>query len=429
MKTKIFLWSGVSILVIGLAAAIWWFERPQVILFGDDSKVTLVGKDFGKRHTPPSVRGSTRRNSFTTTEDTLVLWFRQEYDSKEWHNFQYFLYDKSGTACVGSSGMNYGNRGRQGSDLIAVEFSAFPRRQGKFLVGVQENSNGSQEIADRKFSVSNPARGSFAKWTAEPLPATKEDEDLAVTLTKLVFGANTTYNRNQDNPDDPINKGVEAGFQVQRSGKPVNNWQPVSVQTSDATGNHVSGWCNTQWSGNDGTTTYQWGLWSDEPAWKIRFEFSQQSDFADNELWTVRNIPLQPGRMQDFWNYGGRQSKTIAPFAEADVNGVHLKILPAKHFTEAAPNSQQQGGLTIQADGALPEGMRMTLVKITDDQTNDIGYWDSGTSRNNKTTNYRYQLRELYGVTNLNVTLALHKSRFVEFTAKPEKAAAADAKQ
>jgi hypothetical protein len=429
MKTKILLWGSSSILVIGVAAAVWWLQRPQVIIFGDDSKVTLVGKDYGKRHTPPSVRGITRRNSFTTTEDTLVLWVRQEYDSKQWHNFQYFLYDKSGTACVNSSGMNYGNRGRQGNELIAVEFSAFPRRQSKFLVGVQENSNGSQEIAEQKFSISNPARGSFPKWTADPLPSTKDDEDLSVTLSKLVFGAETTYNRNQDNPDDAINKGVSAGFQVQRSGKAVNNWQPVSVQTTDATGNQVGGWCNTRWDGNDGATTYQWGLWSDEPAWKIKFEFSQQSDFADNELWTVQNIPLQPGRSQDFWNNAGRQAKTNTPFAEADVNGVHLKIFPAKHFTDRAPNTQPQGGLTIEADGTLPEGMRMTLIKITDDQTNDVGYWDSGVNRINKSAFYRYQLRDVYGLTNLNVTLALHKSRFVEFTAKPEVAAATQARQ
>ena len=74
--------------------------------------------------------------------------------------------------------------------------------------------------------------------------------------------------------------------------------------------------------------------------------------------------------------------------------------------------------------------MRLTLAKLTDDQTNDIAYWDWGTLGNGKTsTTSRYGLRELYGVTNLNLTLALHKSRFVEFTARPEKAAATAAAQ
>jgi len=38
-------------------------------------------------------------------------------------------------------------------------------------------------------------------------------------------------------------------------------------------------------------------------------------------------------------------------------------------------------------------------------------------------------LRDLGGATNLNITIALHKSRFVEFTVKPEKAPAAAADQ
>jgi hypothetical protein len=436
MKTRTILWSAVSVLIIGLAvAAVWWLRRPQVITFSDDSKITLLAVEYGKRHAPPTVKASatptTRapargRGSFTTTNDTLVLWVRQEYDTKQqYHNFQYCVYDKADTACVQTYGRNYGN-GRQGNDIVAVQTEAFPRRQGKFVVRVQENSNNGQEMSDQKFVISNPARRSFTKWTAEPLPATKEDEDLSVTLTKLVFGADTTYQRNQDNPDDPVNKGVQAVFHVQRNSKTASNWQPVSVVTTDATGNHVNGSCNTQWNGDEGTTTYQWGLWSDEPAWKIKFEFSQQSDFAGNELWTVQNIPLQPGRQQDFYNYA-RNSRTNAIVAETDLNGVHLKIFPAKQFTDVSPNSQPQGGLTIQTDQALPDGMRMTLVKLTDDQNNDVGYWDNGSGRNNNITYCRYALRDISGVTNLNVTVALHKSRFVEFTSKPEKAAAAAA--
>jgi hypothetical protein len=137
----------------------------------------------------------------------------------------------------------------------------------------------------------------------------------------------------------------------------------------------------------------------------------------------VQNIPLQPGRQQDFWNYNNRRANTNQACAEADLNGVHLKIFPAKQFTDMPPNSQPQGGLTIQAVPSLPDGMRLTIVKLTDDQTNDIGFWDSGTFNNGKQTFYRYGLRELDDVTNLNVIIALHKSRFVEFTARPEKAA------
>jgi hypothetical protein len=327
-------------------------------------------------------------------------------------------------------GRNYGN-GRQGNEIVAVQIDAFPRRQGRFIVRVEEQGNGGQEMSDQKFVIANPVRGSLPNWTAEPLPATQADDDLSVTLTRLVSGADAPINRNQDNPDDAMNKGVQAVLHVERGGKPVANWEPVSVETSDATGNESktiqigqngwqNGWANNSWQNGDDTFIYQWGLWPDEPAWKIKFEFSQQADFSSQEQWMVQHIPLEPGRQQDFYNYT-RNSRTNVVFAETDLNGVHLRIFPAKQFTDMPPNSQPQGGLTIQADSALPEGMRMTLVSLTDDQTNDVGYWDNGTYSNNNVTTYRYALREVSGVTNLNLTIALHKSRFVEFTAKPEK--------
>ena len=123
---------------------------------------------------------------------------------------------------------------------------------------------------------------------------------------------------------------------------------------------------------------------------------------------------------QDFYNFQ-RIAGTNAAVAETDLNGMHLKIFPARQFTDMPPNSQPQGGLTIQVTPALPNGMRMTLISLTDDQTNDVGYWDQGMMQNNNVTSYRYALREVTGATNLNLAIALHKSRFVEFTAKPAK--------
>jgi hypothetical protein len=432
MKAKILLWSVVSILIIGIAAgAFWWLRRPQVITFSDESKVTLLAVEYGKRHAPPTVKASTTpttrapargRGSFTTTSNTLVLWVREESDTSgnQYHGFQYFIYDKAGTACVQSYGRNYSG-GRQGNGVVAVQLDAFPRRQGKFVLRVQEQSNSGQEMSDQKFVVSNPVRSSFAKWTAEPLPTTKDADDVSVTLTKLVVGADMSYQRNQDNADDAANKGVQAVFHVERNGKPVTNWQPVSVETTDATGNHVNGGINgNQWQDNDDTVTYQYGLWPDEPAWKIKFEFSQQSDFAANELWTVPNLPVQPGRQQDFYNFGGRRGQTNAIFAETDLNGFHLKLFPAKQFTDAGQNDWMQSGLVVQASPDVAAGYRMS-VKITDDQNNEIQHNDYGTMRNNNLTTYRYRLQDIAGLTNLNVSIALHKSRFVEFTAKPTK--------
>ena len=428
MKTKIVLLSVVSILIIGAAVgAFLWLRQPQVITFSDDAKVTLLKVDYGKRHAPPTAakpasgaRGGARGNSFTTDKDTLVIWVRYQYDSQQYHYFQFFVYDKGGTGCAQAGPRNWRNNG---NEVVAVQLDAFPRRHGKFYVRVQEQGNGGQEMSEQKFVISNPARNSFAKWTADPLPSTKADDDVSVTLTKLVAGADTPYQRNQDNADDAANKGVQAVFHVEPNGKPVSNWEPVSVETTDATGNRVNGGINqNNWQDNNDTVVYQYGLWPDEPAWKVRAEFSQQSDFAANELWTVQNIPLQPGRQQDFWNFGNNNNRrnTNSVFAETDLNGFHLKIFPATQFTDQNyGNGQMGGGLQIQAAPSLPAGMRMTLVKLTDDQGQDVQNYNSGSSGNGTSTTYGYQLQNIAGITNLNLTIALHKSRFVEFTAKP----------
>jgi hypothetical protein len=443
MKTKILLWSVVSILILGLAAGVfWWQERPQVITFSDDAKLTLLSVEYGKRHAAPGVKlpaatagnraPAARRgnNSFTTTNDTLVAWVREQYDSQQYHYFQFYAYDKAGTACVQTYGRNYGNGRRGSNEVVAVQLDAFPRRQGKFYLRVQEQGNGAQEMSEQKFVISNPARGkSFTQWTPEPVPSTKQDDDVSVTLTKLVAGADMPYQRNQDNADDPANKGVQAVFHVERNGKTASNWQPVSVTTDDGTGNHVNGNVSqNNWQNDEDTVVYQYGLWPDEPAWKIKLEFSQQSDFADSELWTVQSLPVLPGKQQEMYNYGGnrRQAMTNAPFAENDLNGFHLKLYPAKEFTDAGNNNWMQGGLFLDVSPAVADGWRMT-IKVTDTETNDIQSSEYNNYRNNNVSNFRYRLQDISGLTNLNVSIALHKSRFIEFTAKPEKGAAAAA--
>ncbi|HEU5396381.1 MAG TPA: hypothetical protein VFV81_04385 [Verrucomicrobiae bacterium] len=421
MKTKILVWIGVSVLVAGaIGAAVWWSLRPQVVTFSDDAKLTLLAVEYGKKHAPPAVKAAGRargRGSFTTTNDTLVLWVREEWSSKEWRNFQFYAYDKANTACVQTYPRNYGP-GKQGNQVVGVAFDAFPRRQSKFIVRVQENGNMGQEISDQQFVVHNPARNPIIDWAPESLPDEQDDGDLAVTLKKFVVGARMPYSRNNDDEDDPMNLGVQATFHVQRNGTNASNWQPVAIDTFDAAGNHVSGWPNTQIQDGDLLTTYQYALWPDEPAWKLHVEFSKQSGFTDSELWTVHGIPVQAGKQRDFWNNRSQP----AAVAETDLGGVHLKIFPAQEFTDVQPNSQPQGGLIIQATPALPDGVRMTIVSLTDDQTNDISYWNSGWG-GDKTTSYRYGLRDFSGVTNLNLTVAVHRSRFMDFKVKPEKAA------
>jgi hypothetical protein len=490
---KIILSGIVVILVLGAAAGTyWWISRPQVITFSDDTTLTLLGADYGKKHTVPGGKlppakprtatqgGATVRqpanrttSTFNTVADTLVVWLRAKYDQSsdtpnQNRNFQFYIYDKAGTACAQANGYV-----QQGTEVFNVQFPAFPRRQGKLYLRVQESGNGGQEMADEKFVINNPAAAkSYPKWTPEPLPVTKEDDGLSVTLTKLVSGADS-FSRDQDNPDDAMNKGVQVAYRIARGGKPVTNWQPVSVETTDATGNRTAinygpnGGNQAQWNGDEARLTLQNGLWPDEPAWKLRMEFTQNSDFSSDEQWTAQNIPVVLGSQQGFNGLIGRGNPVgrgaapgaanpptaPTPFAETDLNGHHIKIFPAVQFTNTPQNlppnyvQPQQAGLMIQIQPAVvnfvgrpmngvngtpttDDGLRLALAKVTDGQGGEITSYNSGSSPTgtggaDSSSTFRYRLRDTDGVTNINVTIALHKNRFFEFTVKPEMEATA----
>ncbi len=415
MKTKTRLWIVVS--VLAAAGAVWWLWRPQTFTLNDGTKLKLVAVTYGKHHNFP---GESYQPAVSdSTNDTLYVWIEQKHKGNNWPNYQIYAYDKSGTACVGMFTRN-SRQIRPGDEMIGFQLDAFPRRQGKFYLRIQEwnrrtGRQNMQQTIKNGFVISNPARGHFPAWFPDSLPNTQEDGDLSVTLNRLEFGAKTPYTRNPKAPNDPMNKGVLAAFQIQQNGKTATNWQPAQVETSDATGNHVLGWCNSHWENDEEVTLYQYGLWPDEPAWKLRFEFSRTSGFHADELWTVQGVPLETGRMQDFWNYG--RDRTNSAFAETTLNGIHLKLFPAKQFTDQRNmRGSIEGGLAVQTDLPL-DGMRMTLVEVTDDQRHAIKpmNWSWGD------TDYRFGLQELGNAKSLNLTLALHRSRFVEFTTKPTK--------
>jgi hypothetical protein len=405
-----------GIVVVLLAAgAVWWLWRPQTYTLSNGAKLKLVAVTYGRHHDFPGDRNQS--SAFDTTNDTLVVWIEQKYKGDNYPNYQLWAYDKSATACVGAFTRVFPRNSREirrGDEMVGFRLDTFPRRQGKIYLRVQEwNQQSVRQAVKNGFVISNPARGHFPAWLPEPLPNTQEDGDLSVALNRLEIGAKMPYTRNPETQNDPMNKGVLAAFQIRQNGKTATNWQPVQVETSDATGNHITGWCNSHWENDEEVTLYQYGLWPDEPAWKLRFEFSRMSAFTYSESWMVQNVPLEPGSEMDFWDH--QRHRTNSAFADTTLNGIHLKLFPAKKFTgELRSPGQIEGGLEIQANPAL-DGMRLTLVKVTDERGREIK------PMNWVGNDFRFGLRELGNANSLNLTLALHRSRFVEFTAKPTK--------
>lgn len=422
---KIILWSVAGILIIGICiAGIWWLRRPQVIQLDKNTKLTLLGVEYGKHHKFPKIPTTGRRNfggqgSFDTTNDTLVVYILQETKGQNRYSWQSLVYDTAGTACTANWARNWNSAGGN-KQIAAIQVDAFPRWDGKFDMHFSSWGPQGQRDSKEYFVVSNPARKtSFPKWTAEAIPDTQSDDDLTATLEK--FNYNVPFNHgNRASSSDAVNKAVFVQFHTEQKGAVVTNWQAIHIETSDASGNHImnNSWSTSRDPSGDATMTYQPGLWPAQTPWKLRVEFSRSSGFTDDEIWSVTNVPIKPGTWNDMWGNNGNR-RTNSAIAETTLGGFHLKLFPIIQFTDQnRGNGQKPGGFRIQADESL-DGMQMTLVKATDENGRDVPFY-GGNSWNNGNS-HQFQIENLRNAQSLNLTVAVHKSRFIEFTATPTK--------
>src|SRR3954462_1910898 len=96
MKTKTILLGATTVLLLAAGGGVvaWQMTRPApFVVFADTSRVTFLGVDYGQKHVPPrrgffeSDRHSPPRppgTPFTTSNDVVVGWFRQQYNPKNW---------------------------------------------------------------------------------------------------------------------------------------------------------------------------------------------------------------------------------------------------------------------------------------------------------------------------------------------------------
>ncbi|HXE43420.1 MAG TPA: hypothetical protein VN516_10375, partial [Candidatus Baltobacteraceae bacterium] len=321
------------------------------------------------------------------------------------------IYDHAETSCVTGKAEQY-QMVRRSAYISAIQFDVFPRADKKFYVGfVKFGSNGATLLED-KFSVLNPARSeTSARWTPDALPVTKSDGDLSVTLTKVISGAQLS----DENRGPLANKhlGFQINFDVLQKAQITTNWSPVQMEISDSTGNHLKSSMGNQHPKDDPAGFYcNVNLWRENP-WKVRLEFSQNSSFDADEIWTVTNVPIVTGNAPDVRNFW-----TNSPaVAETMIHGIDVKIFPAAIFTNVSRGYRTVSFMFKTDPPAESEGLQFKLLKVTDDRENQIPnpQHAEGNGR------YSFLFVNPPDTRTLNATIALHKSRFVEFIVQPTK--------
>jgi hypothetical protein len=319
-------------------------------------------------------------------------------------NLQYVLGSGTNFAPASTTHSTSASGGPGTSTIEGYGFDSFPRRGRMITLRLYDRGAGGRNWDKPTFAgeitFRNPAPSAAAPWTPEPLPATKRVDDFDVTL-KDVF-ANADWNRRR--PLKPVtnaaNASVFARLHFSRDGHRLDEWSSPKVELSDATGNHLS---SSSWTGGlqekDYELQFTATLWPDEKAWKMRFELSRLTNFTSAELWTVRGLPL-----------GATNLTNNAAFT-ANLQGVVVQ------FESVMPRSQYQTThelfVRVRPDRS---DYRLTLVAVKDEigrvPQQQGSSWGGG--------EYKYSLGVHTNAQTLDVTVALHQSRYVEFLAQPK---------
>lgn len=433
MKTKILLWSVVTILSVGIAddAAQRSQDRPQIITLSDGTKLTLLGTTFGNDQMSPKYGyfpDGTWNNGAT---NTTVVWVEAEHNLKRRPSYELLVSDQADTACVPVE-IKTSSHVKEGVDVQAFVLKVFPRRDKNTILRARPYGG---NVSKEHFVVSNPPSGSFPKWKAESLPSTRSNGDLVVTLKNYSLGGPSPRHRKSDAPQsDSVDQCVRLDFDVTQNERAATNWRPWLVETSDATGNRVrdviykypqNGIMENLWDEQNAGFFYKTGLWPSEPAWKVRLEFTRTSGFDDAEILTLTNIPVRLGTEEEWeaqWSWeppAVEPGETNSFVPDYTVNGIQLKFFPP--LLRSSKSQPDEKFLTIvMRPNSNPElaGMRMTLIQATDEQGCELYTPFTPHTGYNCSIEFPDPKRD---IKSMNLKLALHKSRHVEFTIKPKK--------
>jgi hypothetical protein len=283
----------------------------------------------------------------------------------------------------------------------AWKLPAFPRRGRTVDLRINTRDGAGRWLRAAEFRVTNPTSGPHPTWTPEPLPITRRDGDLAVTLTQFSTAARRDDRHRAAGPDEE--SWTHATFRFAQNGHPASNWQSAGFTMTDATGNTCS-------STHDlfrkplpegEQFSFRGSLWPGEPAWKLRFQYLRTAGFAADELWTVRHLPVP----------GVRERRQVEMSARR--RGALVRVLSICG-REAFPSGRDPG-VQVQFSPAADD-LRLTLVRAIDDRGHDV---TPGFATRMPDSTLSFALPGAADHTLVSLTFAVQRPRTVQFLVKP----------
>jgi hypothetical protein len=431
-----------SLGVIALAGIIVALRQPPPVATGplnlpDGSVVRIVGVTYGTNHlvgrplarlvaqmpSPAQVvlkrllgRRVALQWSTTTAEPALIVWLgRSTNNASASRGSGYFtalLSDASGFIS-GDSASLYS----WWANPEQMSFRCFPRRDQTITVNFYHHNPTGGVSRCGSLPFTNPLYRKFPQWQPEPLPATRQAGDVAVTVKKLSTGHdNSSGQKNLKGGGRAIGFGTNrldgqnttvCAVHLRSLVNTNEVWFVANVEVSDATGNKSRNGSIGWGSYEDGYFTFAPGLWTNEAAWKLRCEIKRAQGFAPGETFVFRDVPL------------GSLDQTNRLGWTTNLNGVAVTL---DHVLRRAPNtsnswsSRDLSQVQVKTAG-LTNGLHLDLLSVRTDLGTNLqsGGWSS-------TDTWReYSFRDIpLEAKSLDFTFAVHTSRWVEFTVKPE---------
>lgn len=382
------------------------------VTFSDGTTMTLKAVTYGTQHRyfgggwqrrvlsllPRKLASkfASKQGVMTTGRPSVAFWFERVGTGPATGDPRLVLCDASGYGICGSPSLM--RMGAPGKWLEGWAFESWPRRERTFTLRVYEQGTRDPDANPiGEFTVRNPTPGKYPVWTAPEPPLTAREGELSVTLFDLTAGVGRGANKWKPAPNPTVSQ-TRAGFRVERDGRPTKEWGIASVEASDATGNVIDGIWGTSPGPDAEYVELQPHLWPAEQAWKLRVGFSQRSNFVASELWTLRDLPLPATNL----------ANTVV--TQTNLQGALLQYTGPGRGSWLTCNHR----FNFRITPSRPD-YRLTLVNAVDDHGREATVGGSFESPGD----WEFGLRVNTNATSLDLTLALHQTRYVEFLVRP----------
>lgn len=403
--------------IVGLIAAILlvaglsqWARkaalRPEWQL-ADGTRITFVGLTYGTNHVSPLKHPWERLplparvmgwlpqegwpKDYPGFGPELRLWFRTDRGLPPGESFRWDLTDEAGLTVADFDALQLG--ATNGATGLRLDFGAFPRH-GKSLRLVSQQFDRTNQAYRPVLELELPnPRPRPAGADAAPVPAlpqTVRDGPLEFSLVAFETGLarHSGFHRTPAPPgQDPT---ARLDFLARSNGVPNRDWFPLNVRIADLEG-HASKSYPIDWLGsqNGWVLKVQSAPWAGQ-AWRLRVEFSRNNEFAPGELVTFRGLRV-----------AGQGGVAVDQRGRVGEREVELRFL---RFGKPQDWEWKADARLVRRES----GVSLTLVEARDQR--DRKLW-----RHPRHLTFRAWPDS----EKVDLTFAVHASRFGEFVAKP----------